>query len=406
MALHKENYGLIYNDDGSLCVTLRKDDVPFPGVTSFAVEEGTTNLVNVDLTAWSEINASVATVSDVQSPIGTTVYKISDSTYNTTHYIDSNSFTVNTDAVLTFSLYAKAGTARYILLSWGQDSNYNNGHSGNPSFDLLTGQWQWNASNHGEFSAQYVGNGWWRLIFTVTNTSGTTFSDYVQIVTAQSLSTWTYAGTGAYFYVTGVQVEQKPFPTSFVDGTRPHGILKFTNPLPLDNFVINLWFTPTRYPSQTNQNWHLFDVSYNASAPQGFYIIARASEQGGIPANTLNLSVRNPSTLTYYNLGLDLSEEIGKWHMITLISNGSIVDVYIDGEKRVSATNDTQRSAIEFIVFGRYFGNISGTGMENGFLMSNVLFASYDPAIWTDEYIRTIYQAKKPFAVPPKLPIV
>ena len=45
MALHKENYGLIYNDDGSLCVALRKDDVPFEGVTSFAVEEGTTNLV-------------------------------------------------------------------------------------------------------------------------------------------------------------------------------------------------------------------------------------------------------------------------------------------------------------------------------------------------------------------------
>jgi hypothetical protein len=92
--------------------------------------------------------------------------------------------------------------------------------------------------------------------------------------------------------------------------------------------------------------------------------------------------------------------------MITLISNGNTVDVYIDAEKRVSAINNIPRSAIEFIVFGRWFGKVSSTGMENGFLMANPLFASYDPAIWTDEYIRTIYQTKRPFAVPPKLPIV
>jgi hypothetical protein len=77
--------------------------------------------------------------------------------------------------------------------------------------------------------------------------------------------------------------------------------------------------------------------------------------------------------------------------MLTLISNGSIVDVYIDGEKRVRAANDIQRSAIEFIVFGRFFGNISGTAQENGFLMANVLFASYDPNIWNDEFIQAIY---------------
>ena len=47
MALIKEPYGLIYNDDGSLCVTYRDDDIPFPGVRSFAVEAPTTNLLNV-----------------------------------------------------------------------------------------------------------------------------------------------------------------------------------------------------------------------------------------------------------------------------------------------------------------------------------------------------------------------
>jgi hypothetical protein len=169
----------------------------------------------------------------------------------------------------------------------------------------------------------------------------------------------------------------------------------------LDNFVINLWFKPTKYPTQNGKWWHLFDVSYNASAFQGLELVAGPIDlEGGIQSNTLSLTLRNSlTTFVRYNLGFDLSAEVGKWHMITLISNGSIVDVYIDSEKRVSATNDIQRSAIEFIIFGRFFRNVSSTGMENGFLMANPLFASYDPAIWTDEYIRFLYETQKPFFV-------
>jgi len=44
VAFVKTDYGLIYSDDGSLCITKRQDDVPFPGTTAWAVEEGTTNL--------------------------------------------------------------------------------------------------------------------------------------------------------------------------------------------------------------------------------------------------------------------------------------------------------------------------------------------------------------------------
>jgi len=51
----KEPYGLVYNTDGSLCTTVRDDDIPFPGVRSFAVEEATENLFdNFDLTTWSK----------------------------------------------------------------------------------------------------------------------------------------------------------------------------------------------------------------------------------------------------------------------------------------------------------------------------------------------------------------
>lgn len=45
MAQTKTDYGLIYNDDGSVCTTVRPDQTPFPGVNSFAVETATTNLL-------------------------------------------------------------------------------------------------------------------------------------------------------------------------------------------------------------------------------------------------------------------------------------------------------------------------------------------------------------------------
>ena len=45
MAQTKTDYGLIYNDDGSMCTTVRPDQTPFPGVNSFAVETATTNYV-------------------------------------------------------------------------------------------------------------------------------------------------------------------------------------------------------------------------------------------------------------------------------------------------------------------------------------------------------------------------
>src|SRR5690554_6047917 len=58
MALRKEPYGLVYNDDGTLCTTYRDDVVPFRGVRSFAVETATTNYFGID--AW-EFDADQST---------------------------------------------------------------------------------------------------------------------------------------------------------------------------------------------------------------------------------------------------------------------------------------------------------------------------------------------------------
>jgi hypothetical protein len=379
MALVKTNYGLIYNDDGSLCVTIRKDDVPFPGVTSFALEEGTTNYWNNDITdyAYRVLSGGITFENTVYNGrpalkcivTGTNPYIRVAFKHSAGNINPGDTYTASIGvAALSSEITGLVDTAAFIYFTRADFAGFKR-----PDH------------NWGK-----VGN---RIYATCTHPTDDFTTPFYACVYFKE------AGT---FYLYDYQLEKKPFATSFTEGTRPHGIVKLTNPpLPLDNFVINLWFKPTRYPAQTGQALHLFNVSYNASAFQGLELVAPP------PSYTFVLRVRNSSsTFTDYNLGFDLSAEVGKWHMITLISNGNTVDVYIDAEKRVSAINNIPRSAIEFIVFGRYFRNIRDSGMQNGFLMSNVLFASYDPAIWTDEYIRTIYQTKRPFAVPPKLPIV
>jgi hypothetical protein len=378
------SYGLrTSSDNATLVVTERKDDVPFSGVTSFAVEEGTTNLFTNPMFQNSESGFdfvwgwSSRTIKD-GGPLGRYI-ELVDSPSDGGSY--GATFNVTPGQTYTFSVYINVlecqGRAVVLYYHW-LDAN-GNVISGSPS-DAL-GE---------EVPSNFIGQGWRR--YKITDTAPED---------AAKVRAFVYSSVAATsrIQVTGFQLEQKPFATSFTEGTRPHGIVKLTNPpLPLDNFVINLWFKATRYPTQNGKWWHLFDVSYNASAFQGLELVAPPIGREGIQSNTLSLTLRNSeTTFIRYNLRFDLSAEVGKWHMITLISNGSIVDVYIDSEKRVSATNDIQRSAIEFIAFGRYFGNVSGTGMENGFLMANVLFASYDPAIWTDEYIRFLYEARKPF---------
>ena len=380
------SYGLRTSSDGTtLVVTERSDDVPFPGVKSFAVEEGTTNLLpNPSFETYTGTSGVADNWLSASNPTVTPNYSVESIGYNSnrSQKIEITNSTGLGDAIV----------YRWHTLTIGSTYTLSAYVRGN-----VTGT----CVGFVRIAPKPVGgttintfvptNQWQRVSVTATIPEKTSFCEITVGLRAMT------AGDIGTLYIDNVQLEEKPFATSFTEGTRPHGIVKLTNPpLPLDNFVINLWFKPTRYPTQNGKWWHLFDVSYNASAFQGLELCAPSSAHSGIPANTLSLTA---SSYTRYNLGFDLSAEIGKWHMITLISNGNTVDVYIDAEKRVSAINNIPRSAIEFIVFGRWFGNVSATRVENGFLMANPLFASYDPAIWTDEYIRFLYETQKPFFV-------
>jgi hypothetical protein len=104
----------------------------------------------------------------------------------------------------TTSWYVKGGTTNSINFVWG------GAHQGNRTdfnFNTSTGAITGVSLASGEiYGASYLNNGWWQVYYSSTLSSGNSY--YPQI---------TLNGTA---YVGGLQIEQKAYPTPFVQGTR------------------------------------------------------------------------------------------------------------------------------------------------------------------------------------------
>ena len=215
------------------------------------------------------------------------------------------------------------------------------------------------------------------------------------------LSNWASGQVSAY--IANVQIEKKPYATSFVIGTRPDGILKTTQPIiDINNFIIHAWVKNIRCPSQTGEWLRFFDISFDSTNYYGIELCAPPTEYDSIPANILSITDRRGThTYTRYQSSYNLQAFLNQWHMITLVGIDGTIKFYVDDTEDIAFTHQQTKTSSEFIVFGRWFGNVSGTGKENGFLMSNLYIgkAKEDGSlIWTDEYIKKVYEARKPFS--------
>ena len=95
--------------------------------------------------------------------------------------------------------------------------------------------------------------------------------------------------------------------------------------------------------------------------------------------------------------------------MITLIGDDGTIKFYIDDIEDVSFAHQQTITTSEFIVLGRWFGNVSGTGKQNGFLISNLYIGKAKEdgnLVWTDEFIQEVYNARKPFKSPLRIPTI
>ncbi|WP_129408091.1 hypothetical protein [Marinitoga lauensis] len=206
MALIKTPYNLIYNDDGSLCVTLRDDDIPFEGVKSFAVEEGTTNYFIYPLTQ----EYYGGSLRSARSYYTTNGYKIIATDQPLSGPLPGCQVTATNTEKISISGWTDLSLVRIYIA--GYDS---------------TGS-----------------NIWPQFLTNVAPDTKGYFSITIDLSSAPSSLAYINVGIGSTstpsYWIEKIQVEKKSFSTSFVDGTRAEG--KTILPFGINkNFVISFW---------------------------------------------------------------------------------------------------------------------------------------------------------------------
>jgi hypothetical protein len=365
------------HDDGTNVFTVRQDDLPFTDVGyAFAVEEGTTNLFTNPtfqngesgfdyVSGWSS-----RTIKD-GGPLGRYIELVDDSTSGGSSY--GHTFNVTPEQTYTFSVYIN-------VLERNQDGVIDlyyhwfdaNGNIISASTSATLGE---------ERPSNFVGQGWRR--YKITDTAP---------ANAARVGAFVYSSAAATsrIQVTGFQFEEKPFATSFTEGTRPAPRLK----IPFNykgDWVLSFWFRP-------DWEWGTVPV---ASAPEPTYNLA----SWGTPGTDgwlfridrynnpgyINLETYAPTVDSFANPA-DFGLNNRNWAYFVIVSDISnkLFKVYINGQLAISQSNtDWDMPPDDYVSIGtRRFSTLKGAA--NG-LFSNILIARYDPNIWNDEYIRELY---------------
>lgn len=175
-----------------------------------------------------------------------------------------------------------------------------------------------------------------------------------------------------------LQAEEKAFPTSFVNGTRPAGLLRYPNPIyGEEEGTINFWVKfPNTTSILTSQVWFW---DYDGTTVTEWFGI---SNSGGV----YKLS----------NFGnVDASIYQDSWHMYTIVKNsGNVLRTYIDGDfigtKSGSSVTNMFKSSM----------NISIGSHSTGAYPANILMDELriDKIARTDEEILAWYQSNSPFS--------
>jgi hypothetical protein len=235
-------------------------------------------------------------------------------------------------------------------------------------------------------------NQWQRVSVTATIPEETSYCEITVGLRAMT------AGDIGTLYIDNVQLEEKPFATSFTEGTRPDPRLK----IPLNykgDWVLSFWFRP-------DWEWGTVPV---ASAPEPTYNLASWGTPGrngwlfridifDMP-DYINLETYAPTVDSFANpANFGLNNRNWAYFVIVSDISNKLFKVYINGQLATSQSNpDWDMPPDDYISIGtRRFKTLWGAA--NG-LFSNILIARYDPAIWTDSYIRFLYETQKPFFV-------
>jgi len=396
MALIKEPYGLVYNTNGSVCTTVRPDQIPFPGVNSFAVETATENLIQnpsfETKTGWYSFPNSYNIWTDEKSLFGSHCLKRSRLDTSDT----SNDFAFqkiyNLQSGVAYTLSAYVNVTKYIQ---GLFQIY-----GQIIYTDSTAQ------SIPRISYNSITNGWVRKDVTFIPDPNKTI-DFIYVFIHGMYSGGNFFGEA---YVDGIQLEKKPFASSFVVGSRQTGGLVISVEdlmfdIANDDWVISYWKYPvaTRDDTQNSYNectlgqwtdnktkgYITFGKNKNMNKYHLGVILNNATYIGNTSYNTFN-----PTDYFYH------------WHYEVLKKQGKVLSYYVDGVKQCELIIPADKEIQTPFDVGLSLG---GATDSNIFYPHNALIAApyygYNSATWTDEYIREVYEAKIPFSVQSQLSI-
>jgi len=394
MALIKEPYGLVYNDDGSLCTTYRDDDVPFAGVRSFAVETATTNLLGntfdtAIFTFWASGSGTILNHLPGKGLYGSMLTRATKSDNMPEGWISAareiqTLFIPQVGKTYTYSVYArlygKQSNQPFYLAYYDRDQFLIN-------VGLLTPEWK-RYSYTFTVRPEYTGG-----LFLIYN--------------------WlphSSVEVGSGFEICLPQVEQKPFASSFVAGSRPKGRLvisvedlKFD--IANDDWVISYWKYPVATHNDTKNGYNLCSLGRNTTDKTKGYIyfgkeinmnkyclVVVLNDATEVKINSNNTF--NPTDYFYH------------WHYEVVKKSGKVLSYYVDSVKQIEYTIPADKEIQTPFDVGL---NLGGYIFENSFFPTNALIAApyygYNSATWTDDYIREVYEAKIPFSVQSQLSI-
>jgi len=421
MAQVKEPYGLVYNTDGSLCVTYRDDDIPFPGVRSFAVETATTNFLGPY--AW-EFDSEKTLFYPSGLASGKTWTDCWDEKQKA--YVGGQGLTCFEIYTRTIDLGSVQATGTKITLSWK--------HKGllewvelSHSLDNVTFT-KWNLKDtlelKGDSSLRLFNISYLRIYIDgkITDCYGQpeqlldrwydveitytlpTDARYIKIVWDFYKADEANGGLGVLGYIRQPQLEIKPFASSFVNGYRPTGKfivepedLRF-NPA-TDDWVISYWKYPVATSSNSSNGYNLCSIGrWTSGTSEGYLWWGKENN-----SNVFRISVvYNDSTGAIAgSSSFDPAWYFRNWHHEVVLKHGSEMQYWIDGTLQVQLA--LAKPLLNNFVVGLSLGGSSGIAAHNSYI-ANVYYGLYTDQ-WTDEYIREVYEAQIPFAVSNKLSI-
>lgn len=413
------DYGLVYNTDGSLCVTKRTDVVPFPGITSFAVETRTTNFLGPY--AW-EFDSEQALFFPRSLASGKTWADCWDASQRA--YVGGHKLTTHCLETKTIDLGSTQAAGTKVTLSWKHKgylwyvifrygltfdslTDFTQSNTYEIKGDASLDHWEENFGLHLTInnirtietgSPQRLLDRWYDVEITYTLPTDTR---YIQIIWDFYLAYQANGGLGVLGYIRQPQLEIKPFASSFVNGTRPAGRLVVPKELlgfnpATDDWVVHYW----KYPVATRTN----DLTGDNKCTIGRW--SRSNLEGliwwgkNIGSNTFSIGVvYNDSTVAFEeSSSFDPAWYFRNWHYEVFLKHGSEMQYWIDGTLQVQFA--LAKPLLNNFVVGLTLGGANGETSDNSYI-ANACYGLYTDQ-WTPEFIQEQAAMTQGYYVPPR----